>query len=183
MSKLTKKGQAAIEFLMTYGWMLLIVLIVGALIFSFMDFGSILQNKLSLNNDLKVDGNKMSASGTSQKVSIVFKYYGVSPIAINATASTLKTELGDLCGESATNVNAVTIKNLGNTGLAPAVSGSAIPTIKFTNEQLGLIEYTCPAATLQEGTTLNGKVSIGYSDILSGLVRASSGELRLYVDQ
>ena len=45
-----KGGQAAIEFLMTYGWMLLVVLIVGALIFSFVDFGSLLPNKIELNN-------------------------------------------------------------------------------------------------------------------------------------
>jgi len=48
-----KKGQAVIEFLMTYGWMLLVVLIVGALIFSFVDFGSLLPNKLDLSNNTK----------------------------------------------------------------------------------------------------------------------------------
>jgi len=53
--KNNKKGQAAIEFLMTYGWMLLVVLIVGALIFSFVDFGSLLPNKIDLNNNLKAD--------------------------------------------------------------------------------------------------------------------------------
>ena len=67
-----KKGQAAIEFLMTYGWMLLVVLIVGALIFSFVDFGSLLPNKA-------LKPSKTNASRLVIKIIVTITLRNVAP--------------------------------------------------------------------------------------------------------
>ncbi len=89
-----KKGQAAIEFLMTYGWMLLVVLIVGALIFSFVDFGSLLPNKVELSNNLRADPtgsvaySKDAASTTAKNmVTVSFRYNGVKRVTIDGNSS------------------------------------------------------------------------------------------------
>src|SRR6056297_3577797 len=76
-----KNAQAAIEFLMTYGWMLLIVLIVGALIFSFVDFGNLIPNQINLNNNVQADATRSIAysqesAGNENNVSVVFQYNG-----------------------------------------------------------------------------------------------------------
>ncbi|MCA9460473.1 MAG: hypothetical protein KC550_08055, partial [Nanoarchaeota archaeon] len=83
------KGQAAIEFLMTYGWMLLVVLIVGALIFSFVDFGTLLPNKLDLSNDLRGVATEMTAYSNdfatpkNNTITGVFAYNGAQKISID----------------------------------------------------------------------------------------------------
>jgi len=60
---------------MTYGWMLLVVLIVGALIFSFIDFGALLPNKLDLTGNIRADSSQLLAtSGNDNTVNVVFTY-------------------------------------------------------------------------------------------------------------
>ena len=103
-SKYRKKGQAAIEFLMTYGWMLLVVLIVGALIFSFVDFGSLLPNKLELSNNLRGDSTKSIAyseeySEVSKRseVRVVFTYIGSNQAQINYKEGEIIDSFGNKC--------------------------------------------------------------------------------------
>jgi len=175
-----KKGQAAIEFLMTYGWMLLVVLIVGALIFSFVDFGSLLPNRLDLNNNLRADATQMVASAGSSRVSIVFSYVGSRASQINASLAKLKSDLNFECKETGT--EDVIVTNLDTNG--EGNSSGPIQNVKFINGQLGLIVFTCPSnSNLINGDTLEGTITIPVENIRTGLQVTSRGRLRITIDE
>lgn len=171
-----KKGQAAIEFLMTYGWMLLVVLIVGALIFSFVDFGALLPNKLELSNNLRGDptGSVAYSSGSSvdaNQVKVVFRFNGAKRQVIDPFGANIITELGDQC-------NATNLTNLDTKG--SVIIGSTTP---FLNGHDGLINFNCSSITggLLAGDSLTGKISINVEDPKSGLKIPSSGSIRLQI--
>ena len=166
--KKNKKGQAAIEFLMTYGWMLLVVLIVGALIFSFVDFGSLLPNQLDLSNSLRADATQMVASaGTPGNVSIVFTYLGTRAGSVNAIASGIERDVGNACtGQSVRNID---------------TSNTEEPNVQFINGQLGIITFECDS--LVNGDTLEGQVAIEVTNDRTGLDVMSRGRLRLKIDE
>lgn len=64
MYKRLKKGQAALEFLMTYGWAILVVLVViGALAyFGVFDMNALFPDRCTLGNNIQCAGHKVSAS-------------------------------------------------------------------------------------------------------------------------
>jgi hypothetical protein len=174
-----RKGQAAIEFLMTYGWMLLVVLIVGALIFSFVDFGGLLPNKVDLSNTLRGDptgsvvySNDPANGADRNLVKVVFRYTGAKRAMINASSAYIVTDLGDKCP-------GILIKNLDTDN--PATSG----TIPMLNGQDALITFNCSTADggsgLLSGDSLNGKIVIKVTDPKSGLSIPSTGAIRLQI--
>ncbi len=171
-----KRGQAAIEFLMTYGWMLLVVLIVGALIFSFVDFGSLLPNKVDLSNNLQGDPTRSIAYNNDDPtngdlVKVVFKYTGSKRATIDPALSKVVTELKDTCtGTNVTNVDT------GNSGL----TGTDVP---FLNSQEGIMTFDCSTITegLLPGDSLVGKVSITTADPKTGIDIPNSGAIRLQI--
>jgi len=179
--KNNRKGQAAIEFLMTYGWMLLVVLIVGALIFSFVDFGSLLPNKVDLNNNLRGDAensvayNKDSTTNSNQ-VLIVFKYTGSARTALLATNTELKTELGDTC-------SLLNITNIESNGVANGGANSKVP---FLNGDIGIARFNCSSANANSGLLANdnlaGTVSIILSDPKTKIEKTSTGPVRLSIE-
>ena len=167
-----KKGQAAIEFLMTYGWMLLVVLIVGALIFSFVDFGSLLPNKLDLSNNLGGDPTGSLASSDNNLVQVVFRYTGAKRAVIGINKSFIKTELNEIC-------NATGLKNL-NTQQNVIDKYS---TTAFLNGHDGLMTFNCSSISggLLQGDSLVGKISIPVKDPKTQLSIPSSGSIRLQI--
>ena len=161
-----KKGQAAIEFLMTYGWMLLVVLIVGALIFSFVDFGSLLPNQLDLSNSLRADATQMVARAADGEVQIVFSYLGTRAASVIGNESVITRDVGAECLGS-------DVRNLDTN-----VNGSSI---QFINGQLGIITFDCN--TLVAGDTLEGQVAIPVLNDRTKLEVTSRGRLRLKIDE
>ena len=206
-----KKAQAAIEFLMTYGWMLLVVLIVGALIFSFVDFGSLLPNKLDLSNNLRGDPTGSLARSGSDDVKIVFKYNGPKRVLIGLKGATIKTDLGEKC-------YAVMLQNLNVPGAnvtAKTIDVSTTPatytyltsgdTIAFLNGQEGIMTYDCKsddsgiqavggssasysggthgvANGLLQGDSIVGTITIPVIDPMTKLDIPSSGPIRLQIN-
>lgn len=178
-----KKGQAAIEFLMTYGWMLLVVLIVGALIFSFVDFNSLLPNKLEFHNNLKGQpqeslpySNEYSGNTSRQdKVMIVFSYVGAKRKKIAADSGTIQTTLQNNC-------NSTKIENL-DTG--DVVKGSN--STSFLNGQSGMMTFDCSSVNggtgLIKGDVLEGTITIQVKNPLTGLDVPSTGSIRLKIAQ
>lgn len=172
-----KRGQAAIEFLMTYGWMLLVVLIVGALIFSFVDFGSLLPNKLDLSNNLRGDPTGSvayshdTASPNTDKVKVVFRYTGAKRAIISGDGNTIHTELGDTCTSSY-------LKNLDTGG---EVNGTG--DIAFLNGHDGLMTFDCSGITggLLNGDSVVGDILIKVKDPKTELAVPSTGSIRLQV--
>jgi hypothetical protein len=177
----TRKGQAAIEFLMTYGWMLLVVLIVGALIFSFVDFGGLLPNKVELSNSLRGDqtGSVAYSKDTppnNNQVKILFKYTGAKRSLIPIDNAKIVTELGDQC-------NATEIKNLDTGDLVNTTT--TIRKISIINSQEALATFDCSVVNsntgLIKGDSLVGKITIYVENPKAQTEVPSSGSLRLQI--
>lgn len=207
--KRNKSGQAAIEFLMTYGWMLLVVLIVGALIFSFVDFGSLLPAKLDLSNNLRGDPTgsiAYSATSTTSsdqnQVKVVFRYNGARKAVISPKDATIKTELGSTCYgiqlqnlDTKANVNASSI-DVGTLVYTFSTSSKDTP---FLNGHDGLMTFDCNdnstggngvtytggshgvTGGLLAGDTISGTISIPVKDPKTSLAIPSTGSIRLSV--
>ncbi len=209
MFKKNKTGQAAIEFLMTYGWMLLVVLIVGALIFSFVDFGSLLPNKLDLSNNLRGDPTgsiayDSKASVLPNQVMVVFRYNGAKRAIISPKDAIIKSELGDTCyAVKLTNLNTGANVNVSDIDIGTktySFDTTAIDT-PFLNGHDGLMVFDCnsddsaisgvytvPAGEyhgvqggLLSGDTVVGTISIPVSDPKTSLEIPSTGSIRLSV--
>lgn len=173
-----KKGQAAIEFLMTYGWMLLVVLIVGALIFSFVDFGSLLPNKVELSNNFRADptGSVAYAKDSTvnnNTVTITFRYNGVKRISVNGTQGMITKESpGGSC-------QLISIKNVDTTETA---TNNTIAT--FLNGHSGYAIFNCTGGgsnDLLAGDSLVGNMRINVVDTKTSLNIPTTGPIRLQI--
>ncbi|MFT4243992.1 MAG: hypothetical protein ACMXYB_00875 [Candidatus Woesearchaeota archaeon] len=167
-----KKGQAAIEFLMTYGWMLLVVLIVGALIFSFVDFGSLLPNQLELSNNLRAEATDMVGSAASDQVQIVFTYLGARSSTIDPNDALIALDVGGgtCTATEVTNIDTGATETPGNE-------------VSFINGQLGLMTFECPTGQLILGDILEGEVRIDVRNPRTTLTTTSRGSIRLRIDE
>ena len=193
----SKKGQAAIEFLMTYGWMLLVVLIVGALIFSFVDFGSLLPNKVELSNSLRASAVESYASrgddatGSDSHVVLVFTYNGAKQIIINDTidknkivSSVNPSEECDLVWVKNVDTDSATDTSAPASGLTAA---NAISNVIFLNGQTGIVEFNCSNLNGNSGLYVNdaieGQVTILTVNAKTGVQTPSTGPLRFSVNE
>ncbi len=168
------RGQAAIEFLMTYGWMLLVVLIVGALIFSFVDFGSLLPNKLDLTNSFRGDAQRLVASANSDQLQFVVRYVGAraNQIDLNTSPPTF-TAIG---GKSCAFGNVTDASGVALDGTGPVTS------VSFVNGQESVFTFQC--TNLIESDVLEGDLTIKYSDPrTSALTLVSSGNIRVTITE
>ena len=172
-----KKGQAAIEFLMTYGWMLLVVLIVGALIFSFVDFGSLLPNKVELSNNLRADPtgsvaySKDAAAPNTNQVTVSFRYNGVKRVTIDgSTAGRIIREAGSGTCTSINITNSDTLESSDNAS-----------SVTFLNGHTGYMKFDCTSTPLLNGDNLVGTIQIDVADTKTGLKIPSSGPIRLQI--
>ncbi|USN43906.1 MAG: hypothetical protein H6500_05970 [Candidatus Woesearchaeota archaeon] len=209
----SNRGQAAIEFLMTYGWMLLVVLIVGALIFSFVDFGSLLPNKVDLNNQLRGSAaeslaysNDAANGDNVNEMRIVFSYIGAKQALINYDGGEIIDSLGNSC-------YSYKVENLDTNGIAgcdtdqagacddAAVTALTRPTgVPFLNGQQGMISLICggtgptPATignaanaptvgNLLLNDVLEGELTIGVVTPKTGLSVPSKGPIRIVISQ
>lgn len=175
----SKKGQAAIEFLMTYGWMLLIVLIVGALIFSFIDFGSLLPARVDLSGSFKGDASRIVASANpTDTLQLVIKYVGPGSVLItNASQVTLSPLGSKVCTfESMTNA-------AGTTVTAASLNGAT--DVSFVNGQESTVTFDCSGGGgLIQGDTLEGRMKVSYADSRTPtLTLSSSGNLRVGITE
>jgi len=189
--KSSKRGQAAIEFLMTYGWMLLIVLIVGALIFSFVDFGSLLPNTVDLNNNFRAEPTQSQANADDH-VLVTFQYNGNDRVEIDGSASgaSVITDIeGSAPGQNCsvvwvknvdTDISSVNTPSPGFGIAAGAASGSPSPQVTFLRSQLGLIEFDCDGTPdLLENDVLTGQIAIIAQSSRTGVPIRSEGNIRL----
>lgn len=176
-----RKGQAAIEFLMTYGWMLLVVLIVGALIFSFVDFGSLLPNKVELSNNLRASATESFASGGNiNTVTIVFTYTGSKSVTIGADDGIITPDISGTC--NSTWVRNADLDAGTTTGIG---AGTVTDPITFLNGHTGVMEFDCSSLSggggLLTDDVLQGKIRINVQNIKTGLKTPSTGPLRITV--
>jgi hypothetical protein len=172
-----KKSQSVIEFLMTYGWMVLIVLIVGTLIFSFVDFGSLLPAKVELNNNIIGDESFSVAYATDStneeekgKVHITFTYNGDKRVTISSENSILKLDDGRICeGYEIINHDLDNIKVTGTNE------------IQFLQHHLGTLSFNCTNLSILNGEVLQGDVNFFIKSERTGVPTPIKGDLRLKV--
>lgn len=178
--KTNRKAQAAIEFLMTYGWMLLVVLIVGALIFSFVDFGNLLPSTVDFSSSsIQGDPQASNAYGEdfgaeSHYVFLAFSYTGNNRAVINASMLNMTDAISE------TGCDVVLVQN-DDTG-----ANQATADVPFINGQRGTITFDCSAANggtdLITGDVFEGEIILGYEDSQrQGRVIPNKGTLRLPV--
>lgn len=175
----SRKGQAAIEFLMTYGWMLLIVLIVGALIFSFIDFGNLLPASIDLSGSFRGDASRMVASETTDEIQLLVRYVGGGSVVVNTTtnAPSMSTNVGRSCTFRHLTDSASPTPNKINSS-----STSGVDAVFFVNGQESVITFNCPGLT--QGESIDGGVTIQYEDVrTAGLTLTSAGDYRVPVTQ
>ena len=199
MFKKNKTGQAAIEFLMTYGWMLLVVLIVGALIFSFVDFGSLLPNKVELNNNLRASQTESFASVNSgdSYVTVPFTYSGSKKIQISVDPnSKIKSDVGsDSCvlvwiknvNTDAATTAATTDLVIGGTTLIGYQAATFVTDVIFISGQTGVAVYDCSSMNSNAGLLLNdvleGKISLYFQNVQTKIPTPSSGPFRISITE
>ena len=177
IKKNSKSAQASIEFLMTYGWMILIVLIVGVLVFSFINFGSLLPTKVELSGSFKGDPSRVVASsGDSGVLQVLVKYAGANSVIIN--------DAKDISLDAVDSKNCTFYSmtdSAGNTVDASALNGDR--EILFINGQESLVTFDCSKGTeFVEGDVLQGDIRIKYSDSRNpGLDLTSTGEIRVAI--
>jgi len=183
-----KKGQAAIEFLMTYGWMLLVVLIVGALVFSFVDFGSLLPDKVDISTQ-SIRADSANSAAYSDKYDAVpadknmiyvgFTYTGGQKGTISPIDATLTTDLSKKCfAVEVTNERLLTTQNITRnvdgslnvtTGSAPEFLSGHPGTMKFECKgNVSGSSYANEVGALLGNDVIEGKISIGVKDVKRG---------------
>ena len=176
----SKKGQAAIEFLMTYGWMLLVVLIVGALIFSFVDFGALLPNNLDLNNGFRqLSPDKITAYASTNDVSFAVSYISSSLGRVDLSVANAVTM--DVAGS----VYTCTIESVENSDTTlTAIPAGPTTSVNFINGQIAVFTFDCSGGpSLVSGDVIDGEVKITYSDPkISSLTLTSAGSIRVTIE-
>ncbi len=167
ISKSKRKGQAAIEFLMTYGWMLLVVLIVGSLIFSFVDFTSLLPNRLDLTDLLLGDSaGSLAIAGDPGHVILVVKNIAGRRILLNATQASIDTDIGGSC----TGINVSNI-NINKNAFSERVT--------LLNTHKAVVNFNC--TPLIYGDLISGSVIFIVQDPETGIKKPIKGTLRLKI--
>jgi uncharacterized protein (UPF0333 family) len=164
-----RKGQAAMEFLMTYGWAIIIVLAaIGALAY----FGVLSPQKLLPERTTfpaplpNVDTAVISAAGASSTVSVAFKNNkGVSISSI--TDGTWSSTGSGACAA-------------GNITLVANVTGGAIDTYatQISNGDGFTITWTCDAGTSGVGDRFNADISFTYTNVETGQVLTETGSVQ-----
>lgn len=176
--KTNKKAQAAIEFLMTYGWMLLVVLIVGALIFSFVDFGGLLPNSITFSsaNIQPIVGDSFVSTANAGTFLVAFRYNGAQPVSFNFNSTNLALynityNFGDSsCGSAE-------LQQISNADAGtPATSNGE--SVRFRNGHAGFIEFRgCP--DLDEIDVAEGTIKLTFVSEQTGASTPIFGDLRL----
>ncbi len=144
-----KKGQAAMEFLMTYGWALLVVLIaIGALaFFGVLNPSKFLPNSCSLAPGFSCNDFKVSATG--------------GPGSLGEMTVIIQNGLGD-------NLNSVSLKLASSNPACATGSDTTVGAVFTTNPATindgasQTYKMTC-ATALVKGTKLKGDLQIEYT--------------------
>ena len=152
------KGQAALEFLMTYGWAILVVLIViGALSY----FGVL-------------DPLKLAPDRCTFKMG-----FDCNDHKLTDTALTIR--LGNSIGAkiNVTNMTAIFTKGTLNTSCNDSTFISGI----VDNQAEKTLTIPCSGSLLSDfGAKAKGKIVIHYTDIESGMAHTTAGEILAEVE-
>ena len=151
--RFSNKGQAALEFIMTYGWAILVVLVaIGALAyFGVLSPDRLLPNKCILASGISCDDAKVTANGITVKLT-------------NSLGQDLQNAELHSYG---TCIHGVVAGNGDLTNFTGATS--------LSNGQSS--SYTITCATALSGTKYSGDITFNYTSIDSGIRHSMKGNL------
>ena len=152
-----KKGQAAMEFLMTYGWAILVVLAaIGALAyFGVLSPGNLLPEKTTFKAPfLNTETAVITLSGTTITVQVPFTNSQGGSINIDTT--------GTGTGDGDCIAAPPLASDIGN----PIANGKAF-----------ILSWNCTGSTLVSGDKFKANLGFSYNTTTSGLTRKHTGEV------
>ncbi len=182
MKERGRNSQISIEYLTTYGWMFIIVLIVSVMIFSYVDFNFILPEKLDFKNIVRGNYEASNAySGTSEpssfqdKVHIYFTYYDRYSVELVPNESVIVDDTGKKCiGVWADNYD---------------TDSHNSSFVTFDKYDIGRIIFDCNVNgsseyvwELFEGDIISGRITIELRESQTEIGIQSKGAIRLRVD-
>ena len=160
-----KKAQAAMEFLMTYGWAVLVVLLaVGALAyFGVLNPQGLLPEKTIFTAPISNIDSAVVASGTANSVEIAFKNNQGVAILLPLTGD-LTPEAGVTCA---------------NPVITATYNGAAVvaDTTSIPNGATFLIDWNCDdlLTAAESGAKFGGTLTFDYTNAETSQTRAHSG--------
>lgn len=160
MAKRQQKGQAAMEFLMTYGWAILVVLVViGALAyFGILNPSSFLPKRCILGSGLSCADSQLKADRT------------FSIVIVNSLANPIQ-------------ITAVSLDDTKLQNIAGTCSVTGVPTaVILPGEQTAVLSGTCSGTSLTAGTRIKGKLTVAYTDVSTKFSHTQVGEAILDVE-
>jgi len=160
-----KKGQAAMEFLMTYGWAILVVLAaIGALAyFGVLSPDNLLPERTSFQAPIpNIDNAYITNAGT---IEIAFSNNNPNTIEVHATGATMSSTFE--VGGTAVDCSA---------GTAVNVDGAAANLNVSSNKNVRVM-WTCGSGTWTTGMRVKGTLGFEYKNIYTGQVRVASGSI------
>ncbi len=184
-----KNGQSVTEFLFTYGWSFLIILIISFLIFSiFVNLNSLISNSIELNNNFRVDPTQSLAS-EEDFVLITFQYIGIDKITISPNNKSLisnikRSDIFSSCYLTwVKNIN-TDISTHGNSQGDTIFQGSSTSSeIEFLNSHTGVIGFNCINIDLLKGDVLSGDITLISTLSRTDIDFSNKGDLVLVITE
>jgi hypothetical protein len=155
-----RKGQAALEFLMTYGWAILVVIAgISALsYFGILDMGSVLPARCSFPAGIDCVGTAVIDADTN---TVLFEIQNVYGLPINITTASITS---NECGSPI-------LTSCSGDGCSDFSQNSG-----FENYEHGLIKIVCSNG--MDAGRVNLAVKINYKDITNNVSLATKGSIR-----
>lgn len=147
-----KRGQAAMEFLMTYGWAILAaIIVVGVLWYIIGSPGNLAGNRFTLSQPFDPEGMAISAAPVPGNIQIEFR----NGVGDAVTISNIEIEG---CTNSATDTFA---------DVGPVADGTLT----------GALTVACDGTALTSDTRFNGDVTVYFTAGAGGITQQASGTI------
>ncbi|RLE38793.1 hypothetical protein DRJ17_02900 [Candidatus Woesearchaeota archaeon] len=148
---LKKKAQAAMEFLLTYGWAILVITAIIGVILAFVDFSGFVPERCEVSSDFRCEGTSLvSSDGETQLTLLFYNGLGYEIEIVNVSVDGAEFDC---------------------TGISEAL---VIP-----NSETGSLIVTCDD-TIKKGDVLDGDLIIDYKITLTGSSHRIVGNLRTH---
>lgn len=163
-------------FVIIFGFISLIlglftqIFMFGVIMYSFVDFGSLLPNKIDLNNNIMADSSRSSFDGTN--LNIAFTYVGAGKSEIYGSKSVVIDNDGTHCD----------FQNLRNVDI-----GEEGNEVSFLNGQTGVITFNCNdfdrGSFFSKKDNFEASLKISLNDSRTESETFSEGNIRLFIQE
>lgn len=154
------------------------IILISLIIFSFVDFENLYPNQITLDNNLFADTSgsiaysKDSSGDNANLVRVIFQYNGAQMATISGVSNISQINLtdGGIC-------DSIRIENL-DTG---DISTTSENEVNFLNIQKGIMDFDCRGEELTQGNSVEGDISIDVKYSNTNTTKTSEGEIKLEI--